>query len=299
MVFDTLMKRIKKFCNNDDTCILVILVLTGFLLCMFFNRDEGFSLEGAPITDDKQPDTFTPGFGRTGSADAEPAVPEPVKTEPTLGLKPLQHVPSNGYGSAQRNIEELRKQPQLRMDGKTQMGQLTQEPSVLPMGVFDGKSGGYYPFQELMRGNTVLSEWKQDKPIGKAPTPIDTPGPPTPADEPGPAPGPAPGPGAKKVMTLVLFYAPWCGHSRNMLEDYNAVIDEYNGKTKDGVSYEVIKVDMDKDKDAAKRYEVEIRGFPTLYTFYTVGDKSIKKIFNHRTKDEIILELEKRGQEIN
>ena len=98
---------------------------------------------------------------------------------------------------------------------------------------------------------------------------------------------------------MVEYYAPWCGHSRNMLEDYDAVIADYNGKTKGGVTYEVIKIDMDKDKDAAKRYEVEVRGFPTLYTFYAVGDKKISNVFPHRTKDKIIEELEKRGMAMN
>ena len=84
-----------------------------------------------------------------------------------------------------------------------------------------------------------------------------------------------------------------------MLKDYDAVIDEYHGKEKDGVSYEVTKIDMDKDKDAGKRHEVEVKGFPTLYTFYDVGDKTIKKEFPHREKDKIIQELTKRGQEIN
>ena len=76
-----------------------------------------------------------------------------------------------------------------------------------------------------------------------------------------------------------------------MLEDYEAVISEYNGQTKDGVTYEVIKIDMEKDKDAAKRYKVEVKGFPTLYTFYTVGDKQIANIFPYRTKNEIIKKL--------
>ena len=98
-----------------------------------------------------------------------------------------------------------------------------------------------------------------------------------------------------KGINLHLIYAPWCGHSRNMLEDYDAVIADYNGKTKDGVTYEVIKIDMEKDKDAAKRYEVEVKGFPTLYTFYAVGDKKISNVFPYRTKDKIIEELEKRG----
>ena len=45
MVFNSVMKSIRDFCKDDDTCIFVILVLIGFLLCMFFNRDrdEGYA----------------------------------------------------------------------------------------------------------------------------------------------------------------------------------------------------------------------------------------------------------------
>ena len=294
------MKEIKKFCNDDDNCVLIILVLTGFLLCMFFNR-EGFTLDDVAAPIDGSKPTEGPNGSGTGPTGTGPTGTGPTGTGPTgtgateevLGMKPPQQVPKNGYGSVQQSVEQLRKQPQMdgRGGGQVQKPGLTQYPSAyLQLPATAG-----YSFTEFM-GSGEPSQWPKDRPIGKVPTPIETPETP---GAPSVGTGPVPADGAKKVMTLVLFYAPWCGHSRNMLEDYDAVIDEYHGKTKDGISYEVIKIDMDKDKDAAKRYEVEVKGFPTLYTFYTVGDKKIKKIFNHRTKDEIIMELEKRGQEIN
>lgn len=297
MVFDSLMKEIKKFCKDDDNCVLVILVLTGFLLCMFFNRSEGFTLDeiAAPI----QGKDETPGPSLDSGLPQAKGPTVESDTEEILGIKPEPMVPQNGYGSLGNNIDQLKKQPVPGvMSGQVQKEKLTKVPTgFLQLPAVTG-----YPFTEFM-GRGLPSKWPQDRPIGKAPTPIDTPGPtkgpPVPADGPAQAPGPVQAPGDKKVMTLVLFYAPWCGHSKNMLEDYEAVISEYNGQTKDGVTYEVIKIDMEKDKDAAKRYKVEVKGFPTLYTFYTVGDKQIANIFPYRTKNEIIEELVKRGQAMN
>ena len=31
-------------------------------------------------------------------------------------------------------------------------------------------------------------------------------------------------------LKLVLFYAPWCGHSKKMLKDYDNVISQYHNK---------------------------------------------------------------------
>ena len=306
MVFDSLMKEIKKFCKDDENCVLIILVLTGFLLCMFFNRQEGFELSGAmapvvqgpdnegPMTPD-QAEVEQGGQPSTAELLEKEGIPA-QQTDEVLGMKPQQNIPQNGYGSANGPVKALREQPQMEMQDKfpstVQEGKLIKIPSAY----LELPATAGYPFTELM-GKGLPSKWPQDRPIGLPPTPIDTPGPTEgpPSSEEGTAPGPSSGPGAQKVMTLVLFYAPWCGHSRNMLEDYDAVIEEYHGKTKDGVTYEVIKIDMDKDKDAAKRHEVEVRGFPTLYTFYAVGDKKISNVFPYRTKDKIIEELEKRG----
>ena len=46
-VLDDGYKWLKKLCGNDDTCVLLVLVAIGFLVCMLFQRD-GF-MGGAPL----------------------------------------------------------------------------------------------------------------------------------------------------------------------------------------------------------------------------------------------------------
>lgn len=60
---------------------------------------------------------------------------------------------------------------------------------------------------------------------------------------------------------LVEFYAPWCGHCKNLAPEYEKVGATY--KRSDGVL--VAKVDADAEKDLASRFA--IRGFPTLKWF--------------------------------
>ena len=100
-------------------------------------------------------------------------------------------------------------------------------------------------------------------------------------------------------MKLVLFYAPWCGHSKNMLGDYDSVISQYDNKDMNGVTLSIIKIDMDKNSEGAKEYNVEVKGFPTLYTFVEVNGKLVGQPFSPRDEKGIVGELEKRTQSLN
>ena len=43
-----------------------------------------------------------------------------------------------------------------------------------------------------------------------------------------------------KDVNLVLVYAPWCGHSKRMLPDYERIKSEYDGKTVNGKKINVL-----------------------------------------------------------
>tara|TARA_X000000950_G_C13824544_1_gene623410 strand:- start:611 stop:1048 length:438 start_codon:yes stop_codon:yes gene_type:complete len=89
----------------------------------------------------------------------------------------------------------------------------------------------------------------------------------------------------KNVADLVLLYAPWCGHSKNMMEDYDRVISDYHGKKINGYTMNILKYNSDIDKNEIKKRNV--KGFPTL--FLEKNGESIP--FNKRKYNEIIDEL--------
>jgi protein disulfide-isomerase A6 len=62
--------------------------------------------------------------------------------------------------------------------------------------------------------------------------------------------------------TLVEFFAPWCGHCKNLAPVYEELASAFEF-AKDKV--QIAKVDADAEKDLGKRFEVQ--GFPTLKWF--------------------------------
>jgi len=108
---------------------------------------------------------------------------------------------------------------------------------------------------------------------------------PTPSMGSGPTPSmgqrPPVGVPSDKEVSLVLVYAPWCGHSKNMLPDYERIKSEYDGKTVNGKKINVVMYDSDVDKDKVKEYGV--KGFPSLF-FESDGNR---ESFPHRQYEKI------------
>lgn len=65
-------------------------------------------------------------------------------------------------------------------------------------------------------------------------------------------------------MWLVEFYAPWCGHCKNLAPHWADAATELKGKVK------IAKLDATVEKSIASRYE--IRGFPTI-KYFPAGKK--------------------------
>tara|TARA_B100000214_G_C23959802_1_gene624659 strand:- start:213 stop:1040 length:828 start_codon:yes stop_codon:yes gene_type:complete len=271
-MFDTIIKELKGFCKNDDTCLFVILVLFGFLLCMFFNRNEGFA-DLNEVNEKNDNHNFGPkDIGR--------------ETQP-LGIQVERPDPTNGFGRLSQKVKVAREGQQYSPGGFQQQGGLHTSDSSLPKPW--GGEGGYYfidgpssfgpdrPMDKEIKGSPEIapkhvvginSQDKNDKAIVSD--------------------------GAKKELELVLFYAPWCGHSKNMLGDYSNVKSQYDGQSMNDVQLSIVEVDMDANPEGAKEYNVEVKGFPTLYTFTEVNGKKVGQPFRPRKESEIIAELQKR-----
>ena len=84
-----------------------------------------------------------------------------------------------------------------------------------------------------------------------------------------------------------------------MIDAYDSVISQYDNKEMNGVTLSIIKVDMDANKGGAKPYGVDIKGFPTLFTFVEQNGKLVSQPFSPRDEKGIIAELNKRTQAFN
>ncbi|CDF32155.1 Protein disulfide-isomerase, PDIA-4 Endoplasmic reticulum lumen [Chondrus crispus] len=87
----------------------------------------------------------------------------------------------------------------------------------------------------------------------------------------------------KDELTLVKFYAPWCGHCKKMAGDFKEAATELKGKA--------VLVDLDAtvEKDLAQKYGIQ--GFPTLKLF-SKGEV-VSDYKGGRTKDALIQYIER------
>lgn len=67
---------------------------------------------------------------------------------------------------------------------------------------------------------------------------------------------------------LVEFFAPWCGHCKNLAPVYEQLAQDFSG-AKDKIS--IAKVDADAEKSLGKRFGIQ--GFPTIKYFDGKSDK--------------------------
>ena len=82
---------------------------------------------------------------------------------------------------------------------------------------------------------------------------------------------------------IILMYAPWCGHSKRMLPDWEKIKNEYNGKVINGKKYifETYNSEVNNDKEKIKEYKV--KGFPTLF----IEKNGVKENFPYREYEKI------------
>lgn len=83
---------------------------------------------------------------------------------------------------------------------------------------------------------------------------------------------------------MVEFYAPWCGHCKELAPEYAAAATELKSE-----NVQLAKVDATLENELAENYEVQ--GFPSIYLFV---DGEHKPYNGQRTKDAIVTWIKKK-----
>ena len=77
-------------------------------------------------------------------------------------------------------------------------------------------------------------------------------------------------------LTIVLFYAPWCGHCKKLMPEF----DEFAKEKKGDKKIKIIKVDCVENTKMAKKYGIE--SFPTIKCLK--DGKQVSEYTGERTK---------------
>jgi len=279
---------VKKICDNDDVCIMIVFVVIGFMLCYLFKNQISGYMNFATVDHEFDPLSGSVGGKGVGAPLDHPSHmmdgKKPVHDEKPVGieLKPRKPDPTP---STMKQMGVMAAKPPVEQGMVKQRVGLDTQDAMIFRPFDEVWNPGFMPLDMVFKG-AKPSGMGQDRPTGPKAGPMGSKGGPMgPKAGPmgpnaGPM-GPKAGPQAAEEVSLVLVYAPWCGHSKRMLPDYEKVKSEYDGKTVNGKKINILMYDSDVDKDKVKEYDV--KGFPSLF-FESGGNR---ESFPHRQYEKI------------
>ena len=265
-VLKDIVNTVKKYCD-DDVCLMIVFIIVGFSLCYLFkDRISGFA-------------NFAP-FGEEGEkkdlqVNKGDVVVQGVKEEEKVGIQLRERKPEP-TPSTKRALEVMAQKPPVEKKMIKQKNGLLVQDSMIFKPFDEVWNPGFMPLDMVFKNvqKSLGSVMGPDRPTGP------TMGPDRPMGQVSmPLPS-QPSPSGGGNVDLVLIYAPWCGHSKRMLPDYERVESEFNGKTINGKTINIMKY-TDKDVDKVKEYGV--KGFPSLF----IEKDGNRESFPHRTYDKI------------
>jgi thiol-disulfide isomerase/thioredoxin len=282
---------IKKLCQDDEVCVMLVFVLVGFMVCYLFkNQISGFTefksvehefdsgapsvLKGTPV--DHPPMKMPPKVPPKVPPEMPPKMPEMDKKPVGIELKPRKPDPT---ASTKRQLGVMAAKPPVKRAGVQQVAELQIQDASIFKPFDEVWNPGFMPLDMVFKG--VPSKMAADRPM--PPTQAPPPQAPPPQAPPPQAPPPQAPPQGAEEVNLVLVYAPWCGYSKKMLPDYEKIKAEFDGKTINGKKINIIMYNSEDDKDKDKIKEYDVKGFPTLF-FESNGKR---ETFPHREYDKI------------
>jgi thiol-disulfide isomerase/thioredoxin len=248
---DSCYRKLRKVCDNDDTCVLLVLLAFGFLLCKVFDLDGFSSSMGSSLSDedsglaralDVGEKVF--GFGKDAPhTEAALVKDEGGATVQKIGLVPKSTRQSPPAASLKADLQVLGPTTIPNFGGPSQKGGvLTQDGTIAK------------PFSEVWNPGFAPVDYEF-----KGAVPLDNTTPPT--DSVGSA-GADYGASTGKAVNLTLYYAPWCGHCKNMMGDFDKFASEHHGKSIGSNLLNIFKVNSDEDPDKVK--DAGVNGFPAV-----------------------------------
>lgn len=269
---------VKQMCEDDDVCIMIVFVVIGFMLCYLFKNQISGYMNFSTV--DHEFDSLSVSVdGRGGAPVDHPSQimdDKPVQEEKPVGieLKPRKPDPTP---STMKQLGVMAAKPPVEKGMVKQKVGLDTQDAMIFRPFDEVWNPGFMPLDMVFKG-AKPTQMAPDRPMDMKPMPPKPMGPDRPMD---PQAGPQGGPQAAEEVSLVLVYAPWCGHSKRMLPDYERIKSEYHGKTVNGKKINVLMYDSDVDKDKVKEYGV--KGFPSLF-FESGGNR---ESFPHRQYEKI------------
>jgi thiol-disulfide isomerase/thioredoxin len=284
---------IKKLCQDDEVCVMLVFVLVGFMVCYLFkNQISGYtefkSVEhgldsGAPSVLKEAPVDHPPmKMPPKVPPKVPPEMPEMDKKPVGIELKPRKPDPT---ASTKRQLGVMAAKPPVKRAGVQQLAELQIQDASIFKPFDEVWNPGFMPLDMVFKG--VPSKMAADRPM--PPTQVQPPPPPPPQVKAPPQVRAQPkAPQGAEEVNLVLVYAPWCGYSKKMLPDYEKVKAEFDGKTINGKKINIIMYNSEDDKDKDKIKEYDVKGFPTLF----LERNGNRETFPHREYDKIKSALE-------
>jgi thiol-disulfide isomerase/thioredoxin len=245
---DSCYRKLRNACGNDDTCVLLVLLALGFVLCQVFNTD-GFS--GSLINDvdsglaeavDAGEHIF--GFGKD-APHTEAALVADEKgqgaTVQQIGLVPKDNRQSPPAASLKDDLQVLGPTTVPNFGGPSQAGGVLAQDGTIAKPFSEVWNPGFAPVDYEFQGAVPLDNTQPVKDaVGSA--------------------GADYGASTGKGVNLTLYYAPWCPHCKNMMGDFDKFQSEHHGKSIGDRVMSVFKVNSEEEPDKVE--EAGVNGFP-------------------------------------